>query len=144
MGQDLPISGTVAAVREATYHGVPAIAFSHYLIRDRPLDWSRVTIWTEEVLNALLREQRAPGAFWNVNFPHLLPAERELPEVIWTQPALSPLGVAFTRQESPDDPNESAFLYAASYSERPQDTGSDVEACFGGKISVSLVSLAGG
>lgn len=142
MGQDLPISGTVAAVREAAYHGVPAIAFSHYLIRELPLDWVRVEVWVNAVLSRLQGEPLVAGEFWNVNFPHLPSTVCGVPEIVRTQPARSPLGVEFTRRESANEPSVSEFLYAASYSARPQDPGSDVEACFNGKISVSRVSLA--
>ena len=48
MGQDLHISGTVAAAREAAFHGLPAAALSHYLIRDLALDWPRVAEWTRQ------------------------------------------------------------------------------------------------
>lgn len=142
MGQDLPISGTVAAVREAAYHGVPAIAFSHYLIRDLSLDWLRIGTWVDVVLNQLQGESLAAGEFWNVNFPHLPSTLCGVPEIVRTQPARSPLGVEFIRRDSPNEPSVSEFLYEASYSARPQDSGSDVEACFNGKISVSRVSLA--
>jgi len=142
MGQDLAISGTVAAVREAAYHGVPAIAFSHYLIRSLALDWERVGAWTERLLVAFQEEPVAAGEFWNVNFPHLEAGETAMPEWVWTRPARSPLGVAFARQERRGRPGVSEFLYTASYAERPRDEGSDVAACFGGKIAVSRVGLA--
>ena len=33
LGQDIVISGTVTAAREAAYHGIRAMALSHYMIR---------------------------------------------------------------------------------------------------------------
>jgi len=141
MGQDLAISGTVAAVREAAYHGVPGMAFSHYLIRDLALDWARVTAWTQTLLAQLLQEKLAEGEFWNVNFPHLVAGETAIPEIVWTRPAKSPLGVAFARLEPQDAPDVTEFFYTASYADRPRDAGSDVEACFGGKIAIARLGL---
>lgn len=134
MGQDMVISGTVAGVREAAYHGLPAIAWSHYLIGGLPLDWPRVTFWTTQMLETVMAEPQQDGSFYNVNFPHLPPGDDTLPKALKTTPARSPLNVTY-RQEG------DAYLYTAQYRERPQDEGSDVAACFGGKISVSQVSL---
>lgn len=139
MGQDLMISGTVAAVREAAYHGVPAIAFSHYLIRDIPLDWARTGQWAARMLRDLTRDPIAPGEYWNVNFPHHPPGEMALPAVVECLPARSPLRVSFEARELAD--GGTAFHYSASYAQRPRDPGSDVEACFGGRIAVSCLRV---
>ena len=139
MGQDLVISGTVAAAREAAYHGVRAAAFSHYLIKGIPLDWRRMSVWTGELLRSLLEEPLNEGEFWNVNFPHIEPGPSALPEKVRCVPARSPLRVEFAA-----DAGRAEFRYTAAYSTRPQDAGSDVEACFGGKVAVSRLSIAHG
>lgn len=141
MGQDLAISGTVAAVREAAYHGIPAAAFSHYIIRGVPLDWRRAAGWVREVLAGLLRKPPAAGEFWNVNLPHPPPGEIAMPEVRLSPPARSPLPVAFEMEGEHGSPHR-RFRYSASYASRPADAGSDVEACFSGRISVSKLSIA--
>ncbi|MDE2509386.1 MAG: 5'/3'-nucleotidase SurE, partial [Planctomycetota bacterium] len=41
LGVDVYASGTVAAVREATLLGRPAIALSQYIAWGRPVDWDR-------------------------------------------------------------------------------------------------------
>lgn len=140
MGQDLVISGTVAAAREAAYHGVPAAAFSHYLIRQLSLDWARVVRWTEEVFMSLLEAGLKPGEFWNVNFPHLPPGPAPMPEIVPCQPARSPLRVDY-RAEPADAGTQVAFHYTGVYASRPQDPGSDVEACFRGRIALSRLSI---
>ncbi len=137
MGQDLVISGTVAAAREAAYHGIPAAAFSHYLVRGLALDWVRVTEWTARMLVQIMAEKTLDG-FHNINFPHLPPGALPLPEIALTEPARSPLNVAYKREEIS---GHTEFRYAASYAERPRDPGSDVEACFGGRVSWSRVRL---
>lgn len=136
MGQDLVISGTVAAAREAAYHGVRAAAISHYLITGIPLDWRRMSAWTGEVLRSLLAEPLGEGEFWNVNFPHIEPGSPALPEMARCLPARSPLRVEFKADDS-----RTRFHYSAAYSQRPRDAGSDVEACFGGKVAVSRLSI---
>lgn len=141
MGQDLVISGTVAAVREAAYHSVPAAAFSHYLIRDLPLEWPRITRWTAELLHRLAAEEHESGLFHNFNFPHLPPGPLQLPEVAATQPARSPLNVEFAMTTPQGSPEVTEFFYTASYAARPRDPGSDVEAAFSGRISWSRISV---
>lgn len=134
MGQDIVISGTVAAAREAAYHGLPAMAFSHYLARDLGVDWERVSAWVAEMMNELSRAPLADGEFWNVNLPHHAPGTLALPERVRCQPARSPLNVSY-------EPTDAGHLYTASYARRPQDPGSDVEACFSGRVAVSRLSV---
>lgn len=136
MGQDIFISGTVAAVREAAYHGLPAAAFSHYMVKGIAFDWARMSEWTAEILRRLLDEPLGDGEFWNVNFPHIDPGGRPLPQLVRCQPARSPLRVEFA---SNDDGTE--YRYTGVYATRPRDIGSDVEACFSGKVAVSRLSL---
>ncbi|MFZ2277396.1 MAG: 5'/3'-nucleotidase SurE [Prosthecobacter sp.] len=50
MGQDIVISGTVAAAREAAYHGFRSMALSHYLIRELTVDWQRTAAWMAEIV----------------------------------------------------------------------------------------------
>ncbi|MDB6116386.1 MAG: 5-nucleotidase, partial [Verrucomicrobiaceae bacterium] len=106
MGQDIAISGTVAAVREAAYHGLKAMAFSHYIIGGVGFDWPRVSEWTTGILRRLLTESLEDAEYWNVNFPHLPPGPRELPKMLVTNPARSPLKVAFNSIREGDH-----FLY---------------------------------
>lgn len=134
MGQDIVISGTVAAAREAAYHGVRSMALSHYLIRDLVVDWSRTAAWAAQILQSVVPRQQAADTFWNINLPHMPPAQTVLPPLMDCQPARSPLNVAFTQSEH-------GYAYSASYAERPRDPGSDVAACFGGHVAVSLLRL---
>lgn len=139
MGQDIFISGTVAAVREAAYHGLPAAAFSHYMVKGIAFDWPRLSKWTAELLRTLLHEPLTDGEHWNVNFPHIEPGDRPLPPLVRCQPARSPLRVAFA-----PNADGTEYRYTAAYATRPRDAGSDVEACFGGNVAVSRLSLRQG
>ena len=138
MGQDIAISGTVAAVREAAYHGLRAMALSHYIIGGLAFDWPRITDWTAEITRRLLNEPLEDGEYWNINFPHLPPGMQTLPKTLLTHPARSPLTVTF--RSSPGDGHD-LYEYTARYADRPQDQGSDVAACFGGKVSVSRLKV---
>lgn len=141
LGQDIVISGTVAATREAAYHGLRAAAFSHYMVKGLPVDWSRTARWAAEVLSELITQPLGDGEFWNVNFPHLAADAQSLPDVVATRPARSPLNVEFAKAEPQDTPQRTEYLYTASYAARPQDPGSDVAACFAGKVSVGKLSV---
>ena len=138
LGQDTIISGTVAAAREATYHGVPAIALSHYIISGIAIDWDRIAHWTQELLPELQDQPLDADSFWNVNFPHLPPAPLPLPERVQCQPARSPLNVSFRSEPASE---ATLYHYTARYRDRPQDARSDVETCFSGRIAVSRLSV---
>jgi 5'-nucleotidase len=129
LGQDLVISGTCAGAREAAYHGVGAIAFSHYLRREVSVDWHRTAQWTMRVARDLQAKPCASGQWWCVNFPHHPPGAMEMPRQVLARPARSPLPVSFRSVDG-------GYLYNASYASRARDKGSDVEACFEGHISV--------
>jgi 5'-nucleotidase len=139
MGQDLHISGTVAGAREAAFHGVPAAAISHYLIRDLALDWSRVTTWTRDLLRELLALPLADGEFWNVNYPHIPPGPSALPPRVGCTPCRAPLTVSY--EAAPLGNSVTAFRYTATYSSRPVEADSDVAICFGGGVAISRLHV---
>ncbi|CAN5876252.1 5'/3'-nucleotidase SurE [soil metagenome] len=139
MGQDIVISGTVAAAREAAYHGLPAMALSHYLISKVGLDWPRMSRWTKQLVEELLPQPLLDGEFWNVGFPHLPPGDVSLPERVPAVPCRSPLNVAYESTPLGDD--STAYHYTARYADRPVDAASDVDVCFGGRIAVSKLRI---
>ena len=133
LGADVWVSGTVAAVREATLHGKPGIALSHYRRRDRAFDWSRATDWTVALLRNLLARPLEPGSFWNVNLPNLEPGA-EMPRVVLCPVNPHPLPLSYRREGD-------RFRYNGNYHDRVRDADSDVAVCFGGQIAVSLIRL---
>lgn len=134
MGQDIVISGTVAAAREAAYHGIRSMALSHYMIRELTLDWQRTAAWMAEIVKETHAQEHARSTFWNINIPHLPVDQSVLPPRILCHPARSPLNVSYRKEEH-------GYAYSASYASRPRDPGSDVETCFSGKVSVSLLQV---
>ena len=131
LGADTYVSGTVAAVREATLLRVPAIAISHYKSRGISIDWEVAAHRAARVLKMLMEKPLAPGQFWNVNLPSVSDPE---PEIVFCPVCTQPL------------PTESSielgqFRYTGAYQDRRRDPDADVDICFSGNISVSKVSL---
>lgn len=133
LGVDVWHSGTVAAVREAVIHGRPGIAFSHYRRRNREIDWDRAISWVIPIIQDLIQHEWVPNTFWSVNMPCLDKYAPE-PEVVYCPVDPSPLPLGY-------QVDEEHYLYHGNYHERERVPGCDVEACFNGKIAVSLVSL---
>jgi 5'-nucleotidase len=131
LGVDIYMSGTVAAVREAAFHGIPGIAVSHYRHGQRPYHWQAASRWTAQIVTKLLSLPHQPGSFWNVNLPHLLPDAPD-PEVIFCKSSNHPLPVVY-------QPGDSGFTYAGKYRERSRGEGTDVEVCFAGAIAVTQI-----
>jgi 5'-nucleotidase len=136
LGADIHHSGTVAAVREATLHGIPAVAISHFIARGRLIEWERAERWTTRVLARILEQEHVEATFWNVNLPHPAQGDRE-PRIVFCTVDPSPLPLGFRTQEG-------RMHYAGDYQSRKRVEGADVATCFGGDISVSRVLLTPG
>ncbi|MEO1067504.1 MAG: 5'/3'-nucleotidase SurE [Cyanobacteria bacterium J06638_6] len=133
LGADIHLSGTVAAVREATLLRVPGIAISHYIQQRRPVDWALATRLATRVLDTLMAQPLPPGCFWNVNLPHLTPGDPE-PELVFCAPCTQPLPTEFKVDQG-------QFYYVGDYGNRHHDPDSDVAICFGGNIAVTQLRL---
>lgn len=133
LGADAYISGTVAAVREATLHGVSGIAISQYRQGKRMIDWELAAQLTTQVLAKLFDRPPESGTFWNVNLPHLLP-EASMPEPVFCSACIQPLPIDYRIEGD-------RFYYAGNYAQRPRDPGTDVEVCFSGQIAITQLRL---
>lgn len=133
LGADIHVSGTVAAVREATLMRVPGIALSHYIQRGRSIDWAVATRLATKVLDKLMALPVEPGMFWNVNLPHLAADDPE-PDLVFCPCCTQPLPTEFVVENN-------QFRYVGEYGQRRRDAGADVEVCFGGNISISPIRL---
>ena len=129
LGSDVYISGTVAAVREASLHRIPGIALSHYRQRNRDIDWEVAVRRTVKVLSHLLSSSVQPGAYLNVNLPHL-PEGAPEPKIVHCSPCSQPLPAVYRVEAN-------QFYYSADYSKRPRDPNADVDVCFAGYIAVT-------
>jgi 5'-nucleotidase len=56
------------------------------------------------------------------------------PEIVFCDPCRQPLPLRYAADED-------HFRYEGDYQSRPADPGADVDRCFGGAITVSLVPL---
>ncbi|WP_081613764.1 5'/3'-nucleotidase SurE [Rhodopirellula sallentina] len=173
VGQDLMVSGTFAAAREAALHSKPAMAISHYRRPDIPKTWDHITEWLEPTFEAffsresckLLTEEtddasrfrasqeRSAGGqkcrVWNVNLPAISPETPGPPPVTEcfvdetrlerNGPSLEPISSPDAANDSNKLPLESTVRLTSEFHDRPRMAGSDVEQCFGGKITVSYV-----
>jgi 5'-nucleotidase len=133
LGVDVYMSGTVAAVREAALLGKRGLAISHFHRPRVPIDWDRAVRWADLVLRMFLARDVPQGAFWNVNFP----AEavgKMVPEIVFRPLDPNPLPVHYRAEGG-------KLMYQGDYQSRSRQPGHDVEACFGGQITVTEISL---
>lgn len=131
LGVDVYLSGTVAAVREGAWSGKPAIAFSQYRRKGIPIDWPAAGVMTARVLEMLWSRPLEPGAFWNVNFPHL-DAKDHPPDIVFCPLDHSQLPMDY-------EVREGQFQYRGLYHQRDRKPGTDVDVCFSGRIAVTQV-----
>ncbi|MAS96399.1 MAG: 5'/3'-nucleotidase SurE [Verrucomicrobiales bacterium] len=131
---DFVISGTVAAVREAAFAGIPGVAVSHFIRRGLPLDWDAASSRALSALELVMGEQAETGEFWCINLPH--PENEETkPQVVFCEQEHKPLIVEYSEVEP------GHWQYSGDYHSRPRTPGSDVDVCFRGDIAVSRVSV---
>ncbi|MEM6256040.1 MAG: 5'/3'-nucleotidase SurE [Cyanobacteria bacterium P01_D01_bin.156] len=133
LGADIYVSGTVAAVREATLLRIPAIAISHYKTRGFSIDWQVAARRAAQVLTLLMGETLNPGEFWNVNLPSIAASNPD-PKIVFCPVCTQPLPTASILEGG-------QFRYTGAYQDRQRDPGADVDVCFSGKISISKISL---
>ena len=133
LGADVYLSGTVAAAREAAFHGLPAIAVSQYVAKGREIDWDEAARLAAGVVRDLMARPLEPGAFWGVNLPH--------PVVVdgWVECPLDPSPLPLTYAVEPG-----RATYAGVYHDRKRRPGGDVDVCFSGRIAVTRLAIGGG
>lgn len=129
LGVDLLVSGTFAAAKEGFLRGLPAVALSHYRHPSRPRTWEHVPRWLRALLVEAIDRASTDKFLLNINLPAADP--QGMPECVECDVDHSPFDVRYESLES------NAFLLRSSYQDRPRKTGSDVEHCFGGKITVT-------
>jgi 5'-nucleotidase len=136
LGADIYISGTVAAVREAAFHGLPGVALSQYrrAVPDAER-WSAASRWAKRILAQLRGKPLAPGEFWNVNFPWVASPSTDSPEAIFCERSRRPLPVKY-------EASEAGLQYVKGlYHTREHEPNSDIAVCFSGKIAISRIAI---
>jgi 5'-nucleotidase len=147
LGVDILYSGTVAAAREACCLGKSSVAFSQYMRRDIARDWNVTAERAMHVLNHLIQTvpdlfMNGSSQFWNINLPAIDPRDRGLGfPISRCDPEPKPLKFDFVAVASEHTAQAQKVLYQSNYAGRPRDTGSDVELCFSGHATVSLLKI---
>ncbi|MEO0414497.1 MAG: 5'/3'-nucleotidase SurE [Verrucomicrobiota bacterium] len=130
---DFVISGTMAAVREGAFAGIPGFGVSHYLRRGVELYWEKAGQRMAQAFEVAQSHSLKTGEFWSVNLPHL-DEGASAPDVVLCEQEPQPLEVAY-------DVTDAGLVYTGSYPDRPRSPGTDVDVCFGGNIALSRCSI---
>lgn len=140
LGVDIHLSGTVAAAREAALHGIPAVAISQYRHPSAKLDWSLPPQWLRCDLERLIQDRERQilndhpqrRGFYNINLPAI--PKNNPPTWIHSTTDSLPLPMRFEKVGN-------QAIYGGDYHNRTRVQGTDIDACFGGNISVSFVAI---
>lgn len=135
VGLDIWTSGTIAAAREASFHGLPAVAISQYLQPAIETCWATSARWSRSALEWIVGQGGGPlpVSLWNVNLPVQSLSSLAAPEIAICQPDDSPMPIAYHGDER-------QLLYRSNFHQRPRRKDSDIDHCFSGRISVSRLS----
>lgn len=130
LGVDIPMSGTCAAAREATIAGKPATAVSQVRKAGVPIDWDVSGRRALQALRWVDGRELPPGCFWNINLPPV-PPDGGLLQLEACEAETASLPIRYEQQ------TDGRWLFRSDYQNRPRQNGSDVDVCFGGRISIT-------
>jgi 5'-nucleotidase len=131
LGTDIVYSGTAAAARQGSFHGLPSIAFS--LAGEGPFYWEPAVCFVVEQLEALIAPWKA-GTFINVNIPN---SPRGPEGIRTTFPSLRIYHDGVSLFDAPDG-RKYCFINAGAVWAEPEK-GSDWDAVSQNYVSVSPV-----
>jgi len=133
LGTDIYVSGTVAAVREASHFNCRGIAFSQHLKHfTQPYDWSKPGELAKSVIPKLLEWEIGNSNWFNVNFPDFGDKDINDVELVESELDRNPLPANYIT------PEVGKLLYCGEYKDRKRTPGFDADVCFSGNISVTL------
>ena len=147
LADDTAYSGTIAAARESTQLGVPAVAMSQVFVpgeknfglgEDRSIHWETSERWAPPVLQHLLANAWNDSVFMNLNFPGV-PPERVRGLRITTQGRRPP--GCYVLERHPDANGEPSYRMLLAYEDGSPGPDSDIRAIADGYISLSPLSL---
>ncbi len=147
LAEDTAYSGTIAAAREATQLGVPAIAISQVFARgetnftvgeDRKIPWETSQRWCLPLLQQLLQQDLEPGVFLNINFPGVPP--EEVAGVRVTIQGQRPPG-CYIPEKRTDGQGNPYYWIMLSYRDGDSHPDSDLRAIADNCISVTPLKL---
>ena len=133
LGSDIYNSGTLAAAREAAILEYPSIAISQYIARNHPVDWEITAHHARCIIEKFIHEPLPSGCYWNINLPHPHTFQTVL-EHQFCHVDIHPHDFKYLQEGE-------EYIYEGIIHDRPRKKGRDVDVCFNGLISVSLLSL---
>lgn len=133
LGADLNLSGTVAAVREASLFKVRGIALSQHLRQfNANFDWSKPAELAKILLPQLIKREISERSWFNVNFPDIGDGEVSAVNFIDTEVDQNPLPFTYENLDSGE------LLYNGKYKDRTRSPGLDADVCFSRNTSITL------
>ena len=147
LADDTAYSGTIAAARESTQLGVPAVAMSQVFVpgeknfglgEDRKIHWETSERWAPTVLKHLLAGPWNDSVFMNLNFPGVPPEQVRGLRI--TRQGRRPPG-CYVLEQDVDSNGEPYYRMLLAYEDGTPDPGSDIKAIADGYISLSPLGL---
>lgn len=147
LAEDTAYSGTIAAARESTQLGVPAVAISQVfapgeknfgLGEDRKIHWETSERWAPPVLQRLLANTWDNRVFMNLNFPGIPPDQVRGLRI--TKQGRRPPG-CYVLARHLDANGEPCYRMRLAYEDGTPDLDSDIKAIADGYISLSPLGL---
>ncbi len=147
LADDTAYSGTIAAAREATRLGVPAVAISQVfapgeknfgLGEDRKIHWETSERWAPPVLQHLLANTWDDSVFMNLNFPGVPPEQVRGLRI--TRQGRRPPG-CYVLARHLDANGEPCYRMRLAYEDGTPGLDSDIKAIADGYISLSPLGL---
>ena len=147
LADDTAYSGTIAAARESTQLGVPAVAMSQVFVpgeknfglgEDRKIHWETSERWAPPVLKRLLASSWDDGVFMNLNFPGVPPEQVRGLRI--TRQGRRPPG-CYVLEQYADENGEPYYRMLLAYEDGTPGPDSDIRAIAEGYISLSPLSL---
>lgn len=134
LGVDILMSGTVAAAREASLHGLRALAISQYRKPSVNVSWHVAAKRAHQIFRSIANQPLAARRFWNANLPSI-PDDALLLDPIACEADREPFHYQLI-------PSETGLLYQSNYQTRPHATNTDVFHCFSGHATLTELSAA--
>jgi 5'-nucleotidase len=131
LGVDTIMSGTCSAAREGTWHGYKSIALSQYRKPNIETCWKTTAVRAWEACQFLMGQTLPEFSFWNVNLP-ALPSDTPPISIEQTSVDPSPHNMWF-------ESTAEGCLYRSKYQERPRLPGCDIDLCFRGHTTYSMI-----
>lgn len=132
LGTDVYVSGTVAAVREAAFMGKRGIALSQYIAEGKKPIWEKSSASASMLMDFILGIRLDQGFFLNINLPYQ--EDHEIPVPRFCDPDKTPYKLDFLEMEE-------GFVLSDVIHTRPRKQGFDIDVCFSGYASVSMIRV---